>query len=288
MKSFLNGFLLSLTLGCFSSMTAYGIVRHGLIIGLGEYKDRTWGKIHGDMDVPIVKDMLIKCGYTDVVTLINNQATKTGINSAFSRLADSCQAGDVVYIHFSGHGQQITDVNGDEEDGWDEAWIPYDAMYAYSKSYKGERHLIDDEIAKWLNVIKNKVGTSGKILLVVDACHSGDSDRESDNEDEYIRGASDDFIIPLDKTPKRIPKAKENWLTVTACKNVQNNCEVKIRDGEFYGILTYALYSKFENLKQLDNNNILRELQQYVNLKRRRGHQTVTISGNHSLTEFLK
>jgi len=267
---------------------AYGQTKHGLVIGLGQYQDRTWGTVHGDKDVPLVKSMLASCGYKDVVTLDNKEATKAGILTAFVNLSKRCKKGDVVYIHFSGHGQQITDVNGDEEDGFDEAWIPYDAKYAYSESYKGENHLIDDEIATWLITLKNKIGANGKILLVVDACHSGDSDRGTEAEEEYVRGASDDFIIPLDRVPKKTTKIKEDWLTVAACKNVQNNCEVKIKDGEFYGMLTYALYSKYAAWRKLDNQGILRELQQYVNLNRKRGRQTVTISGTHSLAQFFK
>lgn len=270
------------------AMQAYGQTKHGLVIGLGQYKDKSWGTIHGDKDVPLVQKMLTSYGYKDITTLVNKEATKFGITSSFENLSKKCKKGDVVYIHFSGHGQQITDLNGDEEDGFDEAWIPYDAMYAYSKSYKGENHLIDDEIAKYLNIIKGKIGASGKILLVVDACHSGDSDRGSEDEEEYIRGASDDFVIPMERTPKRIAQIKENWMTLTACKNVQNNCEVKIRNGEFYGILTYALYSQSANLKTADNQKILNNLQQYVNLNRKRGHQTVTLSGDHSLAQFFK
>lgn len=266
----------------------WGIDRHGLIIGLGEYKDKTWGKIHGDKDIPIVKEMLKECGYSDIVTLSNNKATKSGIIAAFSCLTDRCQSGDIVYIHFSGHGQQITDVNGDEDDGWDEAWIPYDAMYAYSATYKGEKHLIDDEIAKLLDAVRKKVGKNGKILVVVDACHSGDSDRASFDEDEYIRGASHDFKIPLNTSPKKTKKAGGDWLTVTACKNVQNNCEVKVADGVFHGILSYALYSEFARLSKLDNNKCVSEIQRFVNLNRKRGKQTVTLSGNHSLAQFFK
>lgn len=267
---------------------AYGQIKHGLLIGLGQYKDRSWGTVHGDKDVPLIKNMLAACGYMDIETLVNKDATKAGIISAFDALSKRCGKGDVVYIHFSGHGQQITDINGDEEDGFDEAWIPYDAKYAYSESYTGENHLIDDEIATWLIAIKGKIGASGKILLVVDACHSGDSDRGSEDEEEYIRGASDDFIIPLKHSPKKIAKTKENWLTLTACKNVQNNCEVRIKDGEFYGILSYALYSQYVNWKNLDNQRILNALQQFVNINRKRGRQTVTISGNHSFAQFFR
>lgn len=268
-------------------LLAFGQTRRGLVIGLGQYQDRTWGTIHGDRDVPLVKSMLASCGYKDIETLVNKEATKAGIISSLEGLTRKCRKGDVVYIHFSGHGQQVTDVDGDEEDGWDEAWIPYDAMYAYSEAYKGEKHLIDDEIAVWLNMIKNKIGAEGKLLVVVDACHSGDSDRGNEDE-EYIRGASDDFIIPLDRAPAKIAKAEANWLTVTACKNVQNNCEVKVRDGEYYGVLTYALCSEFGRLRSLDNESILRELQRFVNLRRKRGRQTVTISGPHSLAQFFK
>lgn len=51
-----------------------------------------------------------------VTTLVNQQATKAGIIGAFKRMAASCKQGDVVYIHYSGHGQQITDVHNDETD----------------------------------------------------------------------------------------------------------------------------------------------------------------------------
>lgn len=269
------------------SICAYSQTKRALIIGLGQYMDKSWGTIHGDKDVPLVKDMLAACGYDDITTLINREATKAGILAAFDELNDKSNRGDIIYIHFSGHGQQITDLNGDEEDGFDEAWIPYDALYAYSDSYKGEKHLVDDEIGLWLDTLKQKIGSSGKILLVVDACHSGDSDRGIGDEDEYLRGAADDFIIPTVRTPARTAKAKENWMTLTACKNFQNNCEVRINNGEYYGILTYALYSNYSDFVNLENQNILNQLRQYVNLKRKRGRQTVTISGNHSLSQFF-
>lgn len=276
-------------LACF---TTWGATRHGLIIGLGEYQDKAWSKIHGDRDVPIVKDMLANCGYTDIVTLVNKQATKIGITSAFSQLAERCTKGDVVYIHFSGHGQQITDMNGDEDDGWDEAWIPYDAMYAYSGSYKGEKHLIDDEIAMWMGKIKSKIGATGNLLLVVDACHSGDSSRDDIEDDEiYIRGAEKDFVIPQKKKPAKIAKARENWLTLSACRDFQVNCEVKTTSGGFYGMLSYALCKGYPDFKKKDNNGIAMQLQQFVDKFRHQLPQDVTLTGltsKQSLSVFFR
>ena len=152
--------------------------RRALVIGLGEQEDKSWAKINGDKDVPYVKEMLMKSGYTDIVTLVNREATKAGIVSAFTTLAAQCKSGDKIYIHFSGHGQLVTDVDGDEkDDAWDEAWIPYDAYLKYGEKDKGEKHLIDDEINKFLTEIKHKIGNDGKILVVVDDFHSGDSTR---------------------------------------------------------------------------------------------------------------
>lgn len=228
----------------FSSVQLSAQTRRALVIGIGEQVDKSWAKINGDKDVPLVQQMLQKVGYTDIRTLVNKQATKAGIVSAFKKLTVHCAVGDIVYIHFSGHGQQVTDVNGDEgkEDGWDEAWIPYDAYLKYdAKRYKGEKHLIDDELNTFLTAIRNKIGDSGKLLVVVDACHSGDSSRGNDI-DETVRGVKDEFIIPV-KRRGTAQKSPERWLTLSACKDYQLNQEMK---NPKVGKLTYALYTLSE------------------------------------------
>ena len=211
--------------------------RRALVIGLGEQKDANWAKINGDKDVPYVLRMLKDAGYTEIQTLVNKQATKANIVSRLKTLAVESKKGDVVYIHFSGHGQLVTDVNGDEEDGWDEAWIPYDAYKKYCKEDKGEKHLVDDEINVLLTAIKNKIGEQGKLLVVVDACHSGDSSRGNDL-DETVRGVYNKFVIPV-RRKARSNKPAEQWLTLSACKDYQLNQEMK---NPQVGKLTYALY----------------------------------------------
>ena len=51
--------------------------------------------------------------------------------------------------------------------------------------------MIDDELNTLLTAIRNKIGDSGKMLVVVDACHSGDSSRGQD--DEIVRGVKEEF-----------------------------------------------------------------------------------------------
>ncbi len=241
-----------LLLICFAS--AFGQTKRALVIGLGQQEEVLWGKINGDKDVPIVMEMLRESGYKkkNIITLVNQQATKSGIVDAFTSLIRSCRLDDIVYIHFSGHGQRVTDIDGDEEDGWDESWIPYDAYRDYCVQDRGEKHLIDDEIYQLLFEIKGKIGANGKILVVVDACHSGGSsysymnyslnDKSPENEiylkDVVIRGISTPFKIPYKSISKTIKKP-EQWLMLSACKSFEFNQEMS---NPCVGILSYALY----------------------------------------------
>jgi hypothetical protein len=46
--------------------------------------------------------------------------TKKNILEAMDRVVQYSKAGDVVFIHYSGHGGRVRDTNGDEKDGYDE------------------------------------------------------------------------------------------------------------------------------------------------------------------------
>ena len=264
----------------FLSVTMFAQTRRALIIGIGVQKDVSWTKINGDKDVPYVLQMLQNTGYTDVRTLVNEQATKADIVSAFKKLAAKCKTGDMVYVQFSGHGQLVTDVNGDEADGWDEAWIPYDAYLKYDRKDRGDKHLIDDEINVLLTGIRNKIGDSGKLLVVVDACHSGDSSRG--DEDEVIRGVKDEFVIPIKKKGKSV-KAPERWITLSACKDFQLNQEMKTPK---VGKLTYALYMIAQK-----GNVSLAEIEAMMSACRGRLPQTPVLTGEtkkYNISEFLR
>jgi len=271
--------LLSVSL-LFLSVPIPAQTRRALVIGIGEQKDANWAKINGDKDVPYVLQLLKDAEYTEIHTLVNKQAIKANIVSKFNALATDSKKGDVVYIHFSGHGQLVTDVNGDEEDGWDEAWIPYDAYLKYGRKDKGEKHLVDDEINVLLTNIKKKIGKSGKLLVVVDACHSGDSSRGDD--DEVVRGVKDEFVIPIKKKGKSV-KAPEQWITLSACKDFQINQEMKAPK---VGKLTYAIYMAVQK-GQVD----MKEIETLMSANRGRLPQTPVLTGEtkkYNISDFFK
>ena len=266
------------------SLSVTAQTKRALVIGLGEQQDKAWNKINGDKDVPFVQAMLKNAGFKSVTTLVNRQATKVGIVVAFKRMTALCKHGDVVYIHYSGHGQQMTDVHNDERDGLDECWIPYDACRKASATYHGERHLTDDELNVYLNAIRNKIGAKGKLLVVIDACHSGDGTRGED--DEIVRGVEDTLVVDSqnarglyetfetiklffmgDNGKKNIinTKAKplpERWITISACKSNQVNFEMK---KPTVGKLTYALWTELKNSDKVSNGEFMKRIRKFVN-----------------------
>lgn len=94
--------------------------RRALVIGLGQQEDKAWGKINGDKDVlyvdKILKDAKFKAG--NIRKVVNKQATKKAIVNAFKSLMAQSKRGDVIYVHYSGHGQQMKDVHNDERMDW--------------------------------------------------------------------------------------------------------------------------------------------------------------------------
>ena len=266
------------------SLSVTAQTKRALVIGLGEQQDKAWNKINGDKDVPLVQVMLKNAGFKSVTTLVNRQATKVGIVGAFKRMAASCKQGDVVYVHYSGHGQQMTDVHNDEKDGLDECWIPYDACRKANANYHGEKHLTDDELNVYLNAIRNKIGAKGKLLVVIDACHSGDGTRGED--DEIVRGVEDTLVVDSqnarglyetfeaiksffmgDNDKEKIINDKANPLverciTINACRSDQVNVEMK---SPAVGKLTYALWKELKSSDKVNNDEFMRRIRKFVN-----------------------
>lgn len=161
-------------------MQLYAAEKYALIIAIGDYPAKGgWSTISSVNDVPLIKGALLLQGFkeADIMTITDAKATKKGIEEAVGTLEKKLKKGDIVVVHYSGHGQQIFDDNGDEVDGLDEALVPYDAYVKYTHNYKGENHLRDDELANMIANFRNKLGKDGQLLITLDSCHSGSATR---------------------------------------------------------------------------------------------------------------
>lgn len=224
--------------------------KRALAVFVGDYpKESGWNRIASQNDKEIVLKMLWSNGFrsSDVTILEETGATYNAIIKAMGELAVKVKSGDQVYIHFSCHGQQITDQDGDEmlvdsNDRYDEALVPYDASVAYGwHGYKGEKHLTDDVLNEYFSRIQKAVGPKGCLLVVNDACHSGGLEMdETPDEMPPHRGTFDAFNQPLRGRTTKPEIHQVSWLSISACKSFQTNYEVNI-DGKLYGRLSYAI-----------------------------------------------
>lgn len=244
--------------------------KRALLIGISEYptygaKELTWPSIHGANDVALISGTLAKQGFS-FSTITNSAATARKIRAGFKKLIASARPGDLVYIHFSGHGQAYEDISGDEVDGWDESIVPYDAMLQYKVGvYDGRNHILDDELEGYLSSLRSKVGPKGYVYLVLDACHSGGASRgdESDEDEIFIRGTDQGFtphgkkyIPKIDRRGNMKVMSKPGMggvCILEACRAYQTNAEIK-QNGHYYGPLTYYINRTLLNVRLSSDN----------------------------------
>ena len=159
-------FLLSLSL--FSGAEA---ADRALLIGIGTYASLPEKMfLEGPKnDVPLIEKLLKeKQGYAadSIRILLDKDATRAAILASIDEwLINGTQPGDRVYLYFSGHGLQVKDVSGDEEDGLDEALSTYDIA---AGDGDWTNVILDDEIDAALAKLKDRA-----VSIVIDACHSG-------------------------------------------------------------------------------------------------------------------
>ncbi|ORX57889.1 hypothetical protein BCR36DRAFT_580459 [Piromyces finnis] len=124
-------------------------------------------------DVQHIKEVITtKFGFSDspdkMVILTDDQKdptkipTRKNMLNAMRWLVQGCQPGDSLFFHYSGHGSQKKDQDGDEVDGYDETILPVD--------YKKSGQIIDDE----MNAIMVRPLPEGvRLTAIFDSCHSG-------------------------------------------------------------------------------------------------------------------
>lgn len=147
------------------------MAKKALLVGINKYKI-PGADLNGCVnDVTNVRDVLLKYfGFTtkDIRVVVDERATKKNIISRLNWLVDKAKPGDSLLFHFSGHGSQIVDRDGDElKDKMDEIICPYDMDW-------DGNFITDDE----LNSIFKKIPKGVNLEVVLDSCHSGTGTRE--------------------------------------------------------------------------------------------------------------
>ncbi|WRT66801.1 uncharacterized protein IL334_003764 [Kwoniella shivajii] len=145
--------------------------RKALLIGINYFG--TSGQLNGCInDVHNVQKFICeRFGYrpADIVMLTDDaidprtSPTRDNIIRGMQWLVEGAQRDDALFFHYSGHGTQSEDTDGDEGDDDDEAICPLD--------YQSAGLLIDDDSKHDLLVRPLPAGC--RLTAIFDSCHSG-------------------------------------------------------------------------------------------------------------------
>ncbi|PHH87282.1 hypothetical protein CDD83_9073 [Cordyceps sp. RAO-2017] len=144
--------------------------RKALLIGINYFGQR--GQLRGCInDVRNMTSYLAEhFGYKreDMVILTDDQQnpmsqpTKQNILRAMHWLVKDARPNDSLFFHYSGHGGQTKDLDGDEPDGYDEVIYPVD--------FRQTGHITDDEMHR---IMVRPLQAGVRLTAIFDSCHSG-------------------------------------------------------------------------------------------------------------------
>ncbi len=204
----------------FINSMVFSQTKRAFVVAISNYPAQSgWTTLSSAKDKEIVMDLLSSQGFieSNIVSLTDQNATYSGFKKSMNDFIGTLQNGDIIYFHFSGHGQQVMDVSSknykteyleqDEPDGLDEALVLYNAPMKSDNNYQFDEHLVDDQINHYFNLIQKKIGGSGQLIAVFDACHSGTVSR---GENDWVVRGTNKVCAPENYQPLSNTKDASN------------------------------------------------------------------------------
>ena len=238
------------------------MTKRALLIGINRYQI-PGADLRGCVnDVDDVKAALIEHhGFkeSDIKVLTDGAATKKAMQAGIKALVKGSKPGDVAVLHYSGHGSNVPDDNGDEADGRDEILCPTDLNW--------DDPLRDDWLRKTFDGLRPKVS----FTAIMDCCHSGTNTRaitppDAPVKERYLpspwalgavesgRSVPKKVSSELRRSPrgsrksKDIVNAKLPEVLITGCRDTQTSADAFINN-RYNGALTFALVDAIRSAK---------------------------------------
>jgi hypothetical protein len=228
------------------------MAKRALLVGINRYKV-PGADLRGCVnDVRNMQGLLTRVyGFKpdDVTTLLDHAATTRAMRTGISQLIASGRKGDVLLFHYSGHGSNVPDADGDEADERDEIVCPTDLDW--------KNPLGDD----WLRKTFNKLRAGVNLTVIMDCCHSGSITRQLRPPDaprvERFLPCPWDLVatesgrrlrgkptraLRRGKRPSRtnVTDVPIGELLITGCRDTQTSADAFI-GGSYNGALTWSL-----------------------------------------------
>jgi hypothetical protein len=229
------------------------MAKKALLVGINRYKipgADLRGCVNDVKNLRAVLTAFYGFAEKDIRTLTDYAATTKAMRDAIATLVKGAKKGDVLLLHYSGHGANVPDKNGDEADRRDEILCPTDLDW--------KDPLLDD----WLRTTFDRLPAGVSFTVIMDCCHSGTNTRALLPPDapvisRYLPNPWDLMATESGRnlrgkvkgslrrsTPARRKKdivaVNIPEVLVTGCRDTQTSADAEIGDS-FNGALTYNL-----------------------------------------------
>jgi len=224
--------------------------KQALLVGINDYKgvNDLQGCINDVTNVRNVLKTYFSFTNSEIRVLTESRATKKNILSRLDSMVKSAEKGDCLIFHFSGHGSQIRDREGDElADHMDELICPCDMNW-------DDGFITDDNLREILKRLKTGV----KMEILLDCCHSGTGTRDiipatpedleqrvnvkyrylSPPVDIECRHQGDEEYLKQTRSFSADKEIILNHVLWAGCKDNQTSADAMI-DGKYNGAFSY-------------------------------------------------
>lgn len=131
-------------------------MKYLLAIAIEQYSDPHVPKVpYAINDVREIEKAFVALGFDKVTVLVNEKATRTSVESQVRKMRDQLEDGDEVVFYFAGHGLAV---------GAENRLVLWDSVRSEPKQTTLPLQWVFDQLRQ---------STCGKVLLLLDACHSG-------------------------------------------------------------------------------------------------------------------
>ncbi len=193
----------------------------------------------------------------DISLLTDTAATTKAMRAGIAALVKGARRGDVLVLHYSGHGSNVPDNDGDEADHRDEIVCPTDLDW--------KDPMRDD----WLRKTFDKLPAGVNLTVIMDCCHSGTNTRAIQPPDapsiprylpnpwdimaaesgRALRGKVVGQLRASSRAARKksdVVKANIPEVLVAGCRDTQTSADAYIA-GSYNGALTYYLVAAIKD-----------------------------------------
>ncbi len=208
---------------------------YALLVGVADYEDESLRLKYAADDAQLLEDVLRAntakafAGVPpDIRRLVDRKATKEAFLDGLRWLKDAMKPQDVGIIFFSGHGHR-------DDDG-----------IFYMLPAEVKRRSIDATGVDGALFKRKLAGIKGKLVVMLDACHSGAVEKEAGGE-RQLRPITDDFVRDM---------VREDSGVIMMCSSTGQ--EVSIEDSKLgHGFFTLALTEGLSGKADYDKDGLV-------------------------------